>query len=97
LPGLGIGWLDGIQNGKTHHHLQRRLKERGLKLEVSDTANKLLANLGYDPAYGARPLKRTIQREMMDSLALKILEGELQEGNTILVDTIDSTFLFTKQ
>jgi ATP-dependent Clp protease ATP-binding subunit ClpB len=78
-------------------HLQRRLKQRSLKLEVSEPAKKLLADLGYDPAYGARPLKRTIQREVMDSLALKILEGEFQEGNTILVDAKDRTFLFVKQ
>jgi ATP-dependent Clp protease ATP-binding subunit ClpB len=78
-------------------HLQRRLEERSLKLEVSDTAKKLLADLGYDPAYGARPLKRTIQREVIDSLALKILEGEFQEGDTIRVDAEDRTFLFTKQ
>ena len=78
-------------------HLQQRLEERSLKLEVGDTAKKLLADLGYDPAYGARPLKRTIQREIMDSLALKILEGEFQEGNMILVDAKDRTFLFTKQ
>jgi ATP-dependent Clp protease ATP-binding subunit ClpB len=78
-------------------YLQRRLEERSLKLEVSDTAKKLLADLGYDPAYGARPLKRTIQREVIDSLALKILEGEFQEGDTIRVDAEDRTFLFTKQ
>jgi ATP-dependent Clp protease ATP-binding subunit ClpB len=78
-------------------HLERRLGQRGLKLEVSEPAKKLLADLGYDPAYGARPLKRTIQREVMDALALKILEGEFQEGDTIRVDSQDRTFLFVKQ
>jgi ATP-dependent Clp protease ATP-binding subunit ClpB len=78
-------------------HLEGRLEQRGLKLEVSEPAKKLLADLGYDPAYGARPLKRTIQRELMDRLALKILEGEFQQGDTIRVESENGTFLFVKQ
>jgi ATP-dependent Clp protease ATP-binding subunit ClpB len=68
-----------------------------LKLEVSEPAKRLLANLGYDPAYGARPLKRTIQREVMDPLAVKILEGEFQQGDRIRVESEGGTFHFSKQ
>ena len=60
-------------------HLRRRLATKRIELEVSDTAKALLAREGYDPTFGARPLKRTIQRLVQDPLALKILEGEVVE------------------
>ncbi len=66
--------------------VNRLLAEKGFRLEVSDAARDYLADAGYDPDFGARPLKRTIQRELQDPLALKILSGEFQEGETILVD-----------
>jgi ATP-dependent Clp protease ATP-binding subunit ClpB len=69
--------------------LRRRLAERHLTLEVSTAAEDLLAKEGYDPVYGARPLKRTIQRLLQDPLALRILEGEFREGDTIKVDAVD--------
>jgi len=62
------------------------LKERGYILEVDQTAREYLAEVGYDPDFGARPLKRAIQRELQDPLALKILAGEFHEGDTILVE-----------
>lgn len=62
------------------------LKERGYILEVDQTARDYLAEVGYDPDFGARPLKRAIQRELQDPLALKILAGEFHEGDTILVE-----------
>ncbi len=63
--------------------LQGRLAERRLSLELSKEAREFLASRGYDPHYGARPLKRLIQREVQDPLAMRILEGEFVEGTTI--------------
>ncbi len=62
------------------------MAERGYRLEVTDAARAYLAEAGYDPTFGARPLKRAIQRELQDPLALKILSGDFHEGDTILVD-----------
>ncbi len=67
-------------------HLRRRLAERRLTLEVTDDALDWLAERGYDPVYGARPLKRVIQREVSDKLALALLEGHYQEGGNVKVD-----------
>jgi len=66
--------------------LQQRLAERRLRLEVGDRAREFLAQEGYDPAYGARPLKRTLQRRIQDPLALLLLEGKFLEGATVHVD-----------
>ena len=64
----------------------QRLAARGVELDMSPAARDLIADLGYDPAYGARPLKRTIQREVTDPLSKLVLAGELPEGSTALVD-----------
>src|SRR5439155_18492115 len=64
----------------------RRLGERKLTLEVTPEARAYLAREGYDPAYGARPLKRTIQRMILDPLSIKLLGGELLPGDTIVAD-----------
>jgi ATP-dependent Clp protease ATP-binding subunit ClpB len=66
--------------------VEARIIERGYKLEVSAAARQFMADEGYDPDYGARPLKRTIQRELQDPLALRILSGEFQQGDLIYVD-----------
>ncbi|MDT8897327.1 ATP-dependent chaperone ClpB [Thermanaerothrix sp. 4228-RoL] len=66
--------------------LEKLIQERGYQLEVTDAARQYLADVGYDPDFGARPLKRAIQRELQDPLALKILAGEFKEGDTIRVD-----------
>jgi ATP-dependent Clp protease ATP-binding subunit ClpB len=66
--------------------LSRRLKERGISFRITEKASEFLAREGYDPAYGARPLKRTIQRRLQDPLALMILEGKFAEGDTAVVD-----------
>jgi ATP-dependent Clp protease ATP-binding subunit ClpB len=66
--------------------LRQRLAERRIDLELSDAAKALLVEHGYDPAYGARPLKRTLQREVENPLALKVLSGEIGEGDTAVVD-----------
>ena len=75
-------------------HLQRLLENRKLKLEVDDKAKDRLANLGYDPNYGARPLKRVIQKELQDPLAMEILSGKYKEGDTIHVTVEGDTFAF---
>ena len=66
--------------------LARRLADRRISIDVSDEARKLLSRLGYDPAFGARPLKRTVQKEIADQLALMILEGDLGDGDKMLID-----------
>ncbi|MDQ6744636.1 MAG: ATP-dependent chaperone ClpB [Actinomycetota bacterium] len=63
-----------------------RVRQRDIEVELTDTARTLLGNLGYDPTYGARPLKRVIQKRLVDPLALAILEGRFAPGNTVLVD-----------
>src|SRR5262249_49193962 len=65
--------------------LQTLLDERKIRLELDDTARRFLAEKGYDPAYGARPLKRTIQKLVQDRLAEMILAGEVRDGDTVPV------------
>jgi ATP-dependent Clp protease ATP-binding subunit ClpB len=67
-------------------HLAERLAGRKLQVELTDAAREYLAEKGYDPSFGARPLKRLIQREVQDPLALKLLSGELSEGGRVVVD-----------
>jgi ATP-dependent Clp protease ATP-binding subunit ClpB len=67
--------------------LARRLVDRRIILDVSDSARALLARLGFDPAFGARPLKRTVQKEIADRLALMILDGEVDDGYKVQIDT----------
>jgi ATP-dependent Clp protease ATP-binding subunit ClpB len=76
--------------------LVERVRERGIEIELTDTARELLGNLGYDPTYGARPLKRVIQKRLVDKLALAILEGEFAEGDTVRVDAAEGELVFTK-
>lgn len=66
--------------------LKKRLAERHITLEITDKAREYLAHEGYDPAYGARPLKRAIQRKVQDPLALMLLEGKFHEGDTVRAD-----------
>jgi len=73
-----------------------RVRERGIEIELSDDARTLLGNLGYDPTYGARPLKRVIQKQLVDKLALKILEGEFSEGDVIRVDAREGEIVFER-
>jgi len=75
-------------------HVAARLAEKGFTLEVSEAAREYLAEVGYDPDFGARPLKRAIQRELQDPLALKILSGEFREGDIIRVDRKDDGLEF---
>jgi ATP-dependent Clp protease ATP-binding subunit ClpB len=76
--------------------LADRLREKGIEIELTDEARTLLGNLGYDPTYGARPLKRVIQKQLVDRLALALLEGEFREGNAVLVKAEGGELTFTK-
>ncbi|WP_374321396.1 ATP-dependent chaperone ClpB [Pseudoxanthomonas kaohsiungensis] len=76
--------------------LEKRLAERGLKLELSEQAFELLGNVGFDPVYGARPLKRAIQAQIENPLAQKILAGEFGNGDTVKVDAGGGQLVFAK-
>jgi ATP-dependent Clp protease ATP-binding subunit ClpB len=77
--------------------LRRRVAERGIQVEVTDAAKRLLAERGWDPVYGARPLRRTIQRLVQDPLALQILEGRFGEGDRVAVDVEGGELAFRKE
>ena len=77
-------------------HLAARLGERQIGLRISDAALALLGNIGFDPVYGARPLKRAIQAQLENPLANRILSGEFGSGDTIVVDTDGVVLTFTK-
>ncbi len=72
----------------------RRLRDKGVEIELTDDARTLIGNLGYDPTYGARPLKRVIQKQLVDKLALKLLQGEFAEGDVVRVDAEDGKLVF---
>ena len=76
--------------------LRERLAERRIELELTDGAKELLADAGWDPTYGARPLKRAIQRMIENPLALALLDREFEEGDTILVDARGGELVFEK-
>jgi ATP-dependent Clp protease ATP-binding subunit ClpB len=78
-------------------YLRRRLAERRIELDVTDAAKEVLAREGYDPTFGARPLKRTIQRLVQDPLALRILESEFREGDVVVVDATGDTLTFRRE
>jgi len=77
-------------------YLQDRLAEKKLTISVSDSVKELIASKGFDPVFGARPVKRTIQRLIEDPLSMKILEGEFNEGDTIKADVSDGTIVFSR-
>jgi ATP-dependent Clp protease ATP-binding subunit ClpB len=76
--------------------LRARLADRGLGLELTDEAKQLVADAGWDPAYGARPLKRAIQRMIENPLAIRLLEGDFAEGDTVRVDVKDGELVFER-
>jgi ATP-dependent Clp protease ATP-binding subunit ClpB len=80
-----IGEIVALQTSK----VIERLAQRGLTLVLTDDARTLLGNLGYDPIYGARPLKRVIQKQLVDKLALALLQGEFSEGDVVRADAVD--------
>lgn len=77
--------------------VQRLLAEQKITLELSSKAQDYLADAGYDPVYGARPLKRAMQRELENAIATKILENTFVEGDTILIDCADNHLIFKKK
>ena len=83
--GLGMDEIKAIVDIQVKK-LEQRLLERQIRLEMTDKAKEWLAKEGFDPAYGARPLKRVIQREIQYRLALMILEGKFKEGDTVMAD-----------
>jgi ATP-dependent Clp protease ATP-binding subunit ClpB len=76
--------------------LEKRLAERGLSLELTDAAKEVVAEAGWDPAYGARPLKRALQRLVENPLAKALLEGQFSDGDTVLVDAADGELRFER-
>jgi ATP-dependent Clp protease ATP-binding subunit ClpB len=77
--------------------LSRMLEERRLSLQVSDAARARVVELGYEPAFGARPVRRVITRELQDPLAEELLRGGYTEGDTVVVDVEDDRFVFDKR
>jgi len=77
-------------------HLEDLLSAKKIELQISAAARTALADEGYDPVYGARPLKRTIQRRIQDPLAMHLLHGEFNEGDEVLVDFADGDYTFTR-
>jgi ATP-dependent Clp protease ATP-binding subunit ClpB len=92
---LGRGHLRQIVDIQLQR-LVRRLEGRKIRLELTDKARNLLVDEGYDPAYGARPLKRTIQRKLLDPLAMEILQGAFADGDTIRVEAAGDDLAFVK-
>ena len=77
--------------------LRRRLAVMDVKMEITPAAMDLITEKGYDDNYGARPLKRVIQRNIEDKLSKEILRGELKENTVISIDAIDGEFVFVKK
>ena len=86
--GLGIEEIKAIVEIQVKK-LEQRLSEKRIQLKMTEKAKAWVAQEGFDPAYGARPLKRVIQKEIQDKLALKILEGKFKEGDTVAVEVDD--------
>ena len=86
-------WLKKAEMGRIVDiqiaRLQKLLEDRKIRLELTDAARAWLGRVGYDPVYGARPLKRAVQKYLQDPLADKILSGEIPDGSTVLVDEGD--------
>ena len=77
--------------------LDHMLAARHLHLQVTPEARELIANIGYDPVYGARPLKRVIQRELQNPIAMAVLEGRYHEGDTIVVGADNGRIAFSRR
>jgi ATP-dependent Clp protease ATP-binding subunit ClpB len=77
--------------------LLKRLEDRKIHVELTDSAKGYIVAEGYDPMFGARPLKRTIQRRVLDPLAMRVLEGEFREGDKIVVDVNGDGLRFEKR
>jgi len=76
--------------------LVKRLEDRKIRVELSEKAKDLVIDEGYDPTYGARPLKRTIQRRILDPLAVRVLQGDFREGDVVQIDVKAGDLVFNK-
>jgi ATP-dependent Clp protease ATP-binding subunit ClpB len=74
----------------------KRVRERDIEVALSEAATTLLGDIGYDPTYGARPLKRVIQKRLVDPLALAILQGKFKAGDTVVVDAAEGQLVMDK-
>ncbi len=72
----------------------KRLGDREITLTITESARNLVATLGYDPTFGARPLKRVIHKHLLDPMALKLLSGGIRDGEEVIVDVVDGEFTF---
>ncbi len=77
-------------------HVIERVAERGVQLEITPAARELLGNMGYDPTYGARPLRRVIQKQLVDKLALALLEGRFHSGEAVVADVADGQVMLAR-
>jgi len=91
LSAAHMGPIVDIQVG----HLQRLLEDRKVTLDLTDGARAWLGRVGYDPVYGARPLKRAVQKHLQDALADKILAGEIPDGSTVRVEEGEGSLVLT--
>ncbi|MGI8596412.1 MAG: ATP-dependent chaperone ClpB [Thermoleophilaceae bacterium] len=87
-----IGRIVGLQAER----LVDRIRERGVEVELTDAARELLGDLGYDPTYGARPLRRVIQKRLIDPMALALLEGRFRPGDAVRVDAADGDLVLER-
>ncbi len=87
-----LGQIVDLQTAR----LAERVRDRGVEIELTDDARELLGNLGYDPTYGARPLKRVIQKRLVDRLALELLDGTIKPGDRVLVTAVDGELAFAE-
>jgi ATP-dependent Clp protease ATP-binding subunit ClpB len=87
-----IGRIVGLQAER----LVDRVRERGVEVELTEAARELLGDLGYDPTYGARPLRRVIQKRLIDPMALALLEGRFRPGDTVRVDAADGELVLER-
>ena len=76
------------------HRVSDRLIDRDISLQITPAAKSLIARLGYDPVYGARPLKRVIQKQILDPLSVKLIGGEVTEGEAVIIDERDGMLTF---
>ena len=95
FKGLNINDLSQIVDIQLHH-LERLLIEQNMHAQITQEAKEILSNWGYEPAYGARPLKRVIMQKIETPLSKKILEGEFVTGDNILIDSQDDEIIFRK-
>ncbi len=76
--------------------VSERVAERGVQITLTDKAREMLGNMGYDPTYGARPLRRVIQKQLVDRLALALLKGEIRSGDSVKIDTVEGELALEK-